>query len=580
VTKRFTFMGSIADVGRPALLLLGMLAVTVPVESVAQQADPRTLEIAVPAKAAVQSQKICRATGDPCFLGIDPDRYAMPLLGEYIQSGADLTCAMRSWTTLPPEAFDLSFVRAFWQLVPPADHAQVEAAAFYFVTTHWGPPDTPPQHLWDVATPKDFAGEVFSALEDRTTRIEFEVPKSDFEVLGWQATSIPVSIPPDPAPDVPLKLRGWYIRADGHGADGLRPDVAPGKAGRAPLIIISTGFPYSMAADYLVGGINPGEQTRKAITFFVASGYDVLIFDKRGHGFSQGLLDGMGEDVFRVLDQLEHGVIVEQGVELTLSIITPDGQYRSGAAAAAQQLLGPGYTARTKPIVLRGFSYGSSQLQKAMAMNYSDYPVEFRFTRDATGQVIVDPSRQVPGRRGYNFRGIVAISGFQGSVKYETTPYFLALDALASTVGHNGSTLKSTVYESMTQWPGFLGLYGTTDFETADGAIDAYNNMLRGFKEIRMVTSYHFGLSSPEVDTYFAAETERFAKQVVTRDPPPWSNYSTTTYAEEVCAAEQVLMDPATQSITGVPSKVIRDANQKVDAFLERWLKSELRARR
>jgi hypothetical protein len=190
---------------------------------------------------------------------------------------------------------------------------------------------------------------------------------------------------------------------------------------------------------------------------------------------------------------------------------------------------------------------------------------------------VVDALNQPRGTRRYNFRGIIAISGFPGSVKYETIPYFLALDALASTVGHNGSTLKSTVYQSMNRWPGFLGLYGTHDFETADGAIDAYNHMLNGFKEIRMVTSYHFGLPSTEIDTYFAAETERFARLVVTRNPPPNGNFSTTTYAQEVCAAEAVLMDPTTQSITGVPSKVVRDANRKVDAFIERWLDSAMR---
>jgi pimeloyl-ACP methyl ester carboxylesterase len=522
---------------------------------------------------------VCRATGDPCFLGTDPDIYAMPLIGELIRKGAELICATRSWSTLPPEAFDIDFMRAFWSMVPPSNRPTVEAAAFHFVATHWGPPAAPPADISDMLTPADFPQEAFSVLEPRTTRIEFEVPKSDSERLGWQPASLPVGIPPDPAPDVPLKLRGWYFQADGMAADAYRPVDATVRTRLHPLIIMSSGFPYTIAADYLVGGINPGAQTRKAITYFVASGFDVLIFDKRGHGYSEGYVDGMGEDVFRALEQLEHGVIVEDGIELTLSIITPDGQFLSGADAAAEQLLGPGYGAKTKPTVLRGFSYGSSQLQKAMAMNYSDLPIEYRFTRDASGNVVVDPTRQPAGNRGFDFRGIVAISGFQGSVKYETIPYFLVLDALASTVGHNGSTLKSTVYQSMDRWPGFLGLYGVHDFETPDGAIDAYNNKLRGFKELRMVRSYHFGLPSPEIDTYFAAETEAFARRVVTRDPPPQPNESMMTYADAVCDAEPVEMDPATQTITGVSSQVVRDANRKVDAFLERWLRSEERRR-
>ena len=330
----------------------------------------------------------------------------------------------------------------------------------FFLTTHWGPPAAPAADLADVATPSEFSDEVFSSLDGRTTRIEFEVPKTDFEKLGWVPTYVPVSIPPDPSPDVPLKLRGWYIRGDGVSAYDNDDFSAEGHV-EHPLIILSSGFPYSIAFDLPVGGVDVGRQMRKTVTYLVARGFDVLFFDKRAHGYSEGLFEGMGEDIFRVLDQLEHGRIVEDGITLTLTIISPDGRRLQGAAAAAENLLGEPYTARTKPVVLRGFSYGSSQLQKAMAMNYSDLPVEYRFTRDAGGNVVVDEARIPPGNRGYNFKGIIAISGFQGSLKYETVPYFLALDALSSTVGHNGGVLKSSVYQSMDHWPAFLGLYAT-----------------------------------------------------------------------------------------------------------------------
>src|SRR5688572_5352521 len=512
----------------------------------------------------------CRATGESCFLGIDPDVYQMPLFGELIRRGDLSICATRNWSPFPPEAFDLDFMRGFWSLMGPHDQAVAETAAFYFVTTHWGPPGVAPADLSEVATPQAFAAEVFSSLEERTHRIEFEVPKSDVEILGWTPTWIPVAIPPDPQSSVPLKLRGWYIKGAGVTPDDTERYEHSGRNIEHPLIIISAGFPYSIAFDQAVGAIFVGEQMRKTVTWFVANGYDVLFFDKRGHGYSQGLLDGMGEDVFRALDQLEAGVIEENGMTLTLSIITPDGRRLTGKAAAQEQLLGSGYTARTKPVVFRGFSYGSSQLQKAMAMNYSDLPVEYRFTRDASGRVVVDSARTPRGNRQYNFKGIIAISGFQGSIKYETVPYFLALDSLASTVGHNGAVLKASVYDSMNRWPAFLGLYGTNDFETPDGAIDVYNDRLRGFKEIRMVTGYHFGLASEEVDTYFALESERFARKIVFNRPPA-DNRQTTTYASEVCEAEEVTMDPESQSITDVPSKQIRDANRKVDKFLERW---------
>jgi len=207
-------------------------------------------------------------------------------------------------------------------------------------------------------------------------------------------------------------------------------------------------------------------------------------------------------------------------------------------------------------------------------MNYSDLPVEYRFTRDAGGSVVIDEARMLPGNRGYNFKGIIAISGFQGSIKYETVPFFLALDALGPIVGHNGAVLKSSVYESMDHWPAFLGLYATNDFETADGAIDAFNERLRGFKDIKMVTGYHFGLASAEVDTYFAQVSASFAKRVIF-EAAPTANDQTTSYAEEVCDSERVIMDPETQSIVDVPSKKIQKANRKVDRFIGKWIEKQ-----
>jgi hypothetical protein len=84
-----------------------------------------------------------------------------------------------------------------------------------------------------------------------------------------------------------------------------------------------------------------------------------------------------------------------------------------------------------------------------------------------------------------------------------------------------------------------------------------------------MVTGYHFGLASEELDTYFAQERERFARRILFSRPPA-NNRQSTTYANEVCEAEDVTMDPGFQSITEVPSKKIRDANRRVDRFLER----------
>jgi hypothetical protein len=45
--------------------------------------------------AAPDGQNSCHATGQPCFLGVDPDIYQMPLFGEIIQSGDRQICATK-----------------------------------------------------------------------------------------------------------------------------------------------------------------------------------------------------------------------------------------------------------------------------------------------------------------------------------------------------------------------------------------------------------------------------------------------------------------------------------------------------
>ncbi len=528
-----------------------------------------------------ESGSACYATSEPCFLGIDPDIYQMPLFGEYIQRGNERICATRNWSPYPPEAFDIDFLLNFWATqLTTGQQAQAETLSFILVTTHWGPPFAPVADLSEVATPAAFPGEVFSSLESRTTRIEFEVPKTDLEKIGWTLTYLPVAIPPDPQPEMPLKLRGWYIKGDGLTSDDeyiserQEGSIPEENDIHRPLMIMSTGFPYTIAFDRRVGEIDVGSQVRKTITYFVAQGFDVLIFDKRGHGYSEGISDGMGEDVFRVLDQLEKGAIVEDGVQLKLTIIRPDGTRLEGLAAAEEQLLGSGYTAKSKPIVMRGFSYGSNLLQRAMAMNYSELPIEYRFRKEPSGNVVTDDARMPTGNRGYNFRGMIAISGFVGSLKYETAPFFVVMDSYGSTVGHNGGIMKSGVLMSMDKWPGFLGLHSTNDFETADGAIDAYNNRLRGRKDIRMVTGYHFGLPSEEVDTYFAYESEKFARKFLLGNTP-LVNTRTTSYAREVCDSESVYMNPSDQSITSVDSRAINNANKKVNRVIETWIAAQ-----
>ena len=155
-------------------------------------------------------------------------------------------------------------MRAFWAGMTAQQQAETEAAAFYFVTTHSGLPAVPAVDLADFAIPGDFPGEVISSLDSRTTRIELEVPKTDLEKLGWDPTYFPNSIRPDPDSDVPLKLRGCYIKGDGLLAACNEGNPDDNDDLVHPLIILSSGFQYSISYDQLVGGIDVWRQMRKA----------------------------------------------------------------------------------------------------------------------------------------------------------------------------------------------------------------------------------------------------------------------------------------------------------------------------
>ena len=56
---------------------------------------------------AAERGSSCLLTGEPCFQGIDPDIYQMPLFGVTVASGRERLCATTNWSSLPPEAFDV-----------------------------------------------------------------------------------------------------------------------------------------------------------------------------------------------------------------------------------------------------------------------------------------------------------------------------------------------------------------------------------------------------------------------------------------------------------------------------------------
>jgi pimeloyl-ACP methyl ester carboxylesterase len=397
---------------------------------------------------------------------------------------------------------------------------------------HAGPPAnlTSTFGLTDVKRPGDFSGEAeFAALDARTYRVEFSVPKTAFQIGGynpvidWAILGLPPLSPPippavaDPNGDGKVQLRGWYIKGDG-------------VSNRHPLVFYMLGY-WSCLED--TAGVpsngNPlgkyGEEKRKLIAYFVAQGFDVLALDMRGKGYSEGLIESVGEDVFRVLDQLYNGNAGLGGRQ----VLDPNGNSIS-ALVNLLNVSGGNYTAKTKPVALFGISHGAIIAERAMAMNYSSLPI------DLNADTNLQP-------RKYNFDGVIELAG-NVSPKYDSRVGAALLDgALYADANSNGLECQQNVYKSMDQWPGYLAVKMFQDSFSPDGPVDAYNDKLKGFKRIVLV---HGTLGDDpnavtgatvlsESFSYVEDEMGKFAKKMIRADSPWPNNTETTTLAQQVC---------------------------------------------
>ena len=107
-------------------------------------------------------------------------------------------------------------------------------------------------------------------------------------------------------------------------------------------------------------------------------------------------------------------------------------------------------------------------------------------------------------------------------------------------------------YNSMENWPAYMQVLATDGFSAVEGAIDIYNNKLRGFKELVIIEGglpwwgyalyNHYTLTAMPgnlfgISGYFPyvlVEMSSFAKQIVLNDPPT-NNSGTTTVEQAVC---------------------------------------------
>jgi pimeloyl-ACP methyl ester carboxylesterase len=203
--------------------------------------------------------------------------------------------------------------------------------------------------------------------EDRTYTFEYTVPAEPYERINHAISA-------------PVKLRGWYVKGDGLARGGRRRALAIFVGGRTvettaaqhprdPLYTRSDSGAYT-AVTY------PGRQTekwgmrqwRQYLYKLNRAGFDVLSFDKRGHGISGGISADnafrQGLDMLAAIDALRTGAGVRT--------LGPDGELRTGPPAV-RELLPRRASVGRMPIILGGSSQGAMATAWAMNANFNGW---------------------------------------------------------------------------------------------------------------------------------------------------------------------------------------------------------------
>lgn len=347
--------------------------------------------------------------------------------------------------------------------------------------------------------------ERIATADARTAVVEFTVPRDAFERIDLKMTDA-------------IKLRGWYIEGagveDGRGGR-MRALVifAPGGGGQLTAIQHPDEKPYTIdpATGKTVDVKFPNATTetmgqrwyRENLQALNAAGFDVLAYDRRGEGISGGFSDTntleQGEDVFRVLSQLDTG----DG----LRVLMPGGQLLEGRAAAGRLLAGQKST--QIPMLLAGYSRGSMSTAWAMSKNFSE-----SCSYDMP-QPVCQPAKGLA-----NIKGAILLSSFASGAGYVPSSPDLAdrnlfLGGMAAD-HHILFYPNSAPLAGMHLWPAAFFGKGLWDrAETLEGTIAAYDR-IPGAREIVTARGPHSIETWPESDRrYLRERMVAFAKVAI-----------------------------------------------------------------
>jgi pimeloyl-ACP methyl ester carboxylesterase len=321
--------------------------------------------------------------------------------------------------------------------------------------------------------------EDIAKVEQDTYTVEFTVPRGYYERVQLKLTT-------------PLKLRGWFIKGKGvPGVKGKRIHAliiyTPGSSCQICAIQHpdAPGYKYNIQTKRYEGIPYPNKnyqteswgmlQHRQYLYGFNQAGFDVLMVDKRGHGYSGGVNANdnseNAEDLFRILEQLETG----NG----LTILTPTGQLLQGKETAG--LLLRGMTARQVPVLIGGQSQGTQITCFAMQKNFVGWTA------------YNEPGHKFSPAKRYNIKGAFLFADFSGGLGYYGKPDLeVVYQEAARRVEWNTMWAPtSEILANIDKWPAVFfgqGLWDT--FESPEGTYEAYHRA-KGLKKLVFIRGGH-----------------------------------------------------------------------------------------
>ena len=232
------------------------------------------------------------------------------------------------------------------------------------------------------------------------------------------------------------------------------------------------------------------------------AGFNVLTFDKRGHGISGGYNDSntleQGRDMWRALDALETGAGVRA--------LSPSGESIEGKAVRGRLLAG--MKAKQIPVILGGSSQGSMTTIWAMQQN---------FVQDCSYDL--PEVRCLPAHR-YNIKGALLLASFEGGLGNRAAPNDVDLGVLAEgrfRVERNIVMLPSSEpLANIDKWPAVFFGRGLWDFaESLEATLESYRRV-RGLKELVVVRGPHSEIQyGAENVNHMAARMVAFSRAAV-----------------------------------------------------------------